>query len=74
MFFICISIIILCLINLLNVLRINKLEKLVDFLMNKKMETIIANAEEYLKLFTTKVKQALAIVIVHIVNIIILIV
>lgn len=49
MIFICISIIILCLINLLNVLRINKLEKLVDFLMNKKMETIIFNAEEYLK-------------------------
>lgn len=49
MIFIGISIIILCLINLLNVLRINKLEKLVDFLMNKKMEMIIFNAEEYLK-------------------------
>lgn len=49
MIFIGISIIILCLINLLNVLRINKLEKLVDFLMNKKIETIIFNAEEYLK-------------------------
>lgn len=49
MVFIGISIIILCLINLLNVLRINKLEKMVDFLMNKKIETIIVNAEEYLK-------------------------
>ena len=49
MIFIGISIIVLCLINLLNVFRINKLEKLVNFLMNKKIETIIVNAEEYLK-------------------------
>lgn len=49
MVFIGISIIILRLINLLNVLRINKLEKKVDFLMCKKIEATIINAEEYLK-------------------------
>ena len=57
MIFIGISIIILCLINLLNVLRINKLEKLVNFLMNKKIETIIVNAEEYLKKFEEKINN-----------------
>lgn len=54
MIFLCISIIVLCLINLLNVLRISRLEKLVDFLMNQKIETIIFNAEEYLKKFEEK--------------------
>ena len=49
MIFLCISIIVLCLINLLNVLRISRLEKLVDFLMNQKIETIIFNAEEIVK-------------------------
>ena len=57
MIFIGISIIILCLINLLNVLRINKLEKLVNFLMNKKIETIIVNAEEYLKKFEEEINN-----------------
>lgn len=41
MVFIGISIIILCLINLLNVLRINKLEKLVNILMKEKIKATV---------------------------------